>query len=92
VARYGAVSMKTNQPPFSSLPQPWDRIVPRVALVMVWGMLFGLVFLLRSFFLLLFLTFVFSTIQANGVARLDKFIRNRTFRVILVEILFYSYY
>lgn len=80
--------MKTSHPPFSSLPHPWNRIVPHIAIVMVWGLLFGLVFLLRSFFLLLFLTFVFSTIQANGVARLDKFIKNRTFRVILVEILF----
>jgi predicted PurR-regulated permease PerM len=80
--------MKTSHPPFSSLPPPWDRIVPHIAMVMVWGLLFGLIFLLRSFFLLLFLTFVFSTIQANGVARLDKFIKNRTFRVILVEILF----
>lgn len=80
--------MKTNHPPFSSLPQPWDRIVRNIAIVMVWGLLFGLVYLLRSFFLLLFLTFVFSTIQANGVVRLDKFIKNRTVRVVLVEILF----
>ena len=48
--------MQTNQPPFRSLLPPWDRIVPHIAIVMVWGMLFGLVFLLRSFFLLLFLT------------------------------------
>ncbi|TKB10843.1 AI-2E family transporter [Desulforhopalus sp. IMCC35007] len=80
--------MKTSHPPFSSLPHPWDRIVLHIAIVMVWGLLFALVFLLRSFFLLLFLTFVFSTIQVNGVARLDKFIKNRTFRVFLVEILF----
>ncbi len=80
--------MKTSQPPFSSLPHPWDRIVPHIAIVMVWGLLFGLVFLLRSFFLLLFLTFVFSTIQANGVARLEIHIKNRTLRVVLVEILF----
>ncbi|TKB27484.1 AI-2E family transporter [Desulfopila sp. IMCC35006] len=80
--------MKTSHPPFSSLPQPWDRIVPHIATIMVWGMLFGLVFLLRSFFLLLFLTFVFSTIQANVVARLHKYINNRTIRVVLVEILF----
>jgi len=80
--------MKTSHPPFSSLPQPWDRIVPHIAIVMVWGLLFGLVFLLRSFFLLLFLTFVFSMIQSNGVARLDKFIKNRIIRVVLVEILF----
>ena len=83
--------MQTNQPPFSSLPQPWDRIVPHIAIVMVWGMLFGLVFLLRSFFLLLFLTFVFSTIQANGVARLEKYIKSRTIRVVLVESSFWSF-
>lgn len=80
--------MKTNPPPFSSLPQPWDRIIPHVAIVMVWGMLFGLIFLLRSFFLLLFLTFVFSIIQANGVARLEKYIKYRSIRVVLVAILF----
>ncbi len=80
--------MKTNPPPFSSLPQPWDRIIPHVAIVMVWGMLFGLIFLLRSFFLLLFLTFVFSIIQANGVARLEKYIKFRSIRVVLVAILF----
>ncbi|EKD35034.1 MAG: hypothetical protein ACD_75C02081G0002 [uncultured bacterium] len=55
---------------------------------MVWGMLFGLIFLLRSFFLLLFLTFVFSIIQANGVARLEKYIKFRSIRVVLVAILF----
>lgn len=80
--------MKTNPPPFGSLPQPWDRIIPHVAIVMVWGMLFGLIFLLRSFFLLLFLTFVFSIIQANGVARLEKYIKFRSIRVVLVAILF----
>lgn len=80
--------MRINHSPFSSLPQPWDRLLPRVAIVMVWGMLFGLIFLLRSFFLLLFLTFVFSTIQANGVARLAKYIGNRTIRVVLVAMLF----
>jgi predicted PurR-regulated permease PerM len=54
---------------------------------MVWGLLFGLIFLLRSFFLLIFLTFVFSTIQANGVTRLEKYIKNRTIRGVLVAIL-----
>ena len=80
--------MQNNHPSFRSLPQPWDRIVPHIATVVVWGMLFGLVFLLRSFFLLLFLTFVFSTLQANGVARLQKYIKSRTLRVVCVQILF----
>jgi predicted PurR-regulated permease PerM len=79
-------SIKTNLPPFGSLPQPWDRIFHHVAIIMVWGTLIGLIFLLRSFFLLLFLTFVFSKIQANGVNRLEKYIKNRTVRAVLVAI------
>ena len=79
-------SIKTNLPPFSSLPQPWDRIFHHIAIIMVWGTLIGLIFLLRSFFLLLFLTFVFSKIQANGVNRLEKHIKNRTVRAALVAV------
>jgi len=80
-------STKTSLPPFNFLPRPWDRIFHHVAMIMAWGLLFGLIFLLRSFFLLLFLTFVFSTIQANGVTRLEKHIKNRTIRGVLVAIL-----
>ena len=80
--------METKNLPFSSLPPPWNRIMPKVAQLMVWGMLFGLVFLLRSFFLLIFLTFVFSAIQANGVARVEKYIKNRAARVVLVAAMF----
>lgn len=74
--------------PFSSLPPPWNSILPNVSLILVWGMLFGLVFLLRSFFLLIFLTFVFTSIQANGVERLGKYIKNRLARVMLVAAMF----
>lgn len=80
--------METKNLPFSSLPPPWNHILPNVALIMVWAMLFGLVFLLRSFFLLLFLTFVFSAIQANGVNRLEKYIRSRLVRVFVVAAIF----
>lgn len=80
--------METKNLPFSSLPPPWNRILPNVALILVWGMLFGLVFLLRSFFLLIFLTFVFSAIQANGVRRLEKYIKNRIVRVVVVAVMF----
>ena len=79
-------SIKTNLPPFSSLPQPWDRIFHHIAIIIVWGTLIGLIFLLRSFFLLLFLTFVFSKIQVNGVNRLEKYIKSRTVRAVLVAI------
>ncbi|MDR2550515.1 MAG: AI-2E family transporter [Desulfobulbus sp.] len=76
--------------PFRFLPQPWDRIFPHVATVVVWGMFFGVIYLLRSFFLLLFLTFVFSYIQARSVSRLEPHIKNRIVRVVLVALLFLS--
>jgi predicted PurR-regulated permease PerM len=46
------------------------------------------VFILRSFFLLLFLTFVFGYIQNRGVNRLQGLIPHRTTRVVLVTTLF----
>lgn len=73
---------------FHSLPQPWDRLLPHIATLFVWGALFGVIYLLRSFFLLLFLTFVFSHIQARSVNRLQPYIANRVLRVVLVALFF----
>jgi predicted PurR-regulated permease PerM len=72
---------------FTSLPQPWDSVLPRVTVALVWGMMFATIYLLRSFFLLIFLTFVFSYIQISGVGRLEKYFRSRVLRVVLVEIM-----
>lgn len=52
--------------------------------LLVWGVLFWILYILRSFFLLIFLTFVFAYLQASGIKRLEKFIKIRTVRVILV--------
>lgn len=52
--------------------------------LLVWGLLFGILYLLRSFFLLIFLTFVFAYIQTSGIKRLERFIMPRTPRVVLV--------
>jgi predicted PurR-regulated permease PerM len=54
----------------------------------VWTGLFGSLWILRSFSLLIFLTFVFAYIQAKSVARLEKRLANRTVRVILVGVAF----
>lgn len=54
----------------------------------VWAGLFGVLWILRSFSLLIFLTFVFAYIQAKAVSRLEKRLGNRTVRVILVGITF----
>lgn len=78
--------MNHNDALFRSLPQPWDRLLPHVATLMVWGVLFAVIYLLRSFFLLLFLTFVFSYIQARSVNRLETIIKNRVVRVALVAL------
>ena len=78
--------MYHNDALFRSLPQPWDKLLPHVATLMVWGVLFAVIYLLRSFFLLLFLTFVFSYIQARSVNRLETLIKNRVVRVALVAL------
>ena len=78
--------MNHNDALFRSLPQPWDKLLPHVATLMVWGVLFAVIYLLRSFFLLLFLTFVFSYIQARSVNRLETLIKNRVVRVALVAL------
>lgn len=54
------------------------------AKVGVWVLVFAVLSILRPFFLLIFLTFIFSYIQAQAVARLERRIPNRTLRVILV--------
>lgn len=82
--------MKPNDSLFDTLPQPWNRILPHAATLAVWGVLFGVIYLLRSFFLLLFLTFVFSYIQAQSVNRLESRIPNRIVRVVLVALFFLS--
>lgn len=56
--------------------------------VSVWAGLFGVLWILRSFSLLIFLTFVFAYIQAKAVGRLERQIANRTVRVVLVGLTF----
>ena len=58
---------------------------------MVWSVLFGVLYLLRSFSLLVFLTFVFAFIQNRAVDRLERFIEGRTARVVLVTIVFLAF-
>ena len=65
-----------------------ERIVPTLIRVLVWGGFFSVVFILRSFFLLLFLTFVFGYVQNRGVNRLQSLIPHRPTRVVLVTAIF----
>ena len=65
-----------------------ERIMPALLRLLVWGGVFAVVYILRSFFLLLFLTFVFGYIQNRGVNRLQGLIPNRPLRVVLVASIF----
>jgi predicted PurR-regulated permease PerM len=65
-----------------------ERIIPALLRLLVWGGVFAVVYILRSFFLLLFLTFVFGYIQNRGVNRLQGLIPNRPLRVVLVASIF----
>ena len=50
----------------------------------MWGLLIAVLYLLLSFLLLIFLTFVFAYIQAHGVDGLAHRIKNRPVRVVIV--------
>ncbi len=58
--------------------------------IFVWAMLFAVIYVLRSFFLLIFLTFVFAYIQETCVDKLERWIRIRTLRVVLVALFLLS--
>lgn len=71
-----------------SFSYPWNIIVPTATRILVWGLLAAILYILRSFFLLIFLTFVFSYIQRSGARHLAKYIQNRALRVTLVAAIF----
>lgn len=75
-------------PASSPLPPPWDRIFSLGTRVFVWALLAGILYLLRPFFLLVFLTFVFAYILEHGVQGLQHRIKKRVVRVALVSVVF----
>ncbi len=70
------------------LPPPWDRIFSLGTRTFVWGLLAAILWILRPFHLLVFLTFVFAYIQAHGVDGLKLRLRNRPLRVTIVGLVF----
>ena len=72
----------------SSLPAPWNLILPFATRILVWGLFFVILYLLRSFFFLLFLTFVFVYFQSSTIKLLEPYIRLRTARTLLVFSIF----
>lgn len=77
----------TNTPHF---PPPWDYLFALSSRIVVWGLLFGILYILSSFFLLIFLTFIFAYIQESGVYRLKSYIKKRILRVIIVATLLFG--
>jgi predicted PurR-regulated permease PerM len=76
--------MSVSEPQERTLPPPWDRIFSLATRAFVWALLIAILWLLRPFLLLIFLTFVFAYIQAHGVDGLAHRIRNRVARVVIV--------
>lgn len=67
------------------------RLTSRVlSRFIVWGMFFVALYLLRSFFLMIFLTFVFAYLQSHSVDSLAAYIKPRIARVVLVGLFFLS--
>ena len=79
------MSEESNQ---KTLPPPWDRIFSLTTRCFVWGLLIAVLYILRPFLLLVFLTFVFAYIQAHGVEGLAHRIKNRPLRVVIVGLVF----
>ncbi len=69
-----------------------ELFISLMSRILVWGSLFGVLYLLRSFFLLIFLVFIFSYIQANAVNRLKPYIKKRTRRAVVVGISFLAFF
>ncbi len=69
----------------------WEQLLPILTRLLVWGIIFGLLTLLSSFFTLIFLTFVFAYLQAGIVDSFARYMpRARTMLVILTGGLFLS--
>lgn len=73
---------------FQQLSAPWDRIFSLATRIFVWALLAGIVYLLRPFFLLIFLTFVFAYIQSHTVEGLAHRFKRRALRVTVVFLVF----
>jgi predicted PurR-regulated permease PerM len=71
-------------PPQFPPTSPWDKLFTLTTRVFAWGLLFAVLYILRSFFLLVFLTFVFAYIQASGIAQLEGRVKSRPLRVVAV--------
>jgi len=73
-----------------TFPPPWDYLFSLFSRIVVWGLLFGILYTLSSFFLLIFLTFIFAYVQESGVNRLGAYLKSRTWRVVIIATLLFG--
>lgn len=71
---------------YNERPSLLERSLPTLGKILVWGGVFAVIYLLRSMFLFIFLTFVFTFILYRTELRLEKLIPLRHTRVVLVTI------
>ncbi|MBF0203134.1 MAG: AI-2E family transporter [Desulfamplus sp.] len=62
------------------------NIMALISSLAIWGILFSVLYILRSFFLLMFLTFVFAYIQIGMVNYIQQWIKNRKLRVVVTGV------
>ncbi len=69
-------------------PDDKKNLLSIMSRFLVWSILFGVLYILRSFFLLIFLTFVFAYIQVSIVSYVEKWrwLSNRRLRVVLTGV------
>lgn len=60
-----------------------DVLLPLATRALAWSLLCTAIYILRSFFMLVFFTFVFAYIQIRGVERLERVCKNRACRVVI---------
>lgn len=65
------------------LPPPWDRFVPFIQKIVVWSLFFGVLWFLRPFFLMVFLTFVFGYVMQHLVEKMEGRVSSRKTRVVI---------
>lgn len=82
--------LSPSRPKSGFLSQHWDSLLPVLSRVLVWLLFFAVFYILRSFFLLIFFTFVFAYIQNSSIHKIERVIPNRTVRVILVAIIMFG--
>lgn len=76
---------------FTNYSAPWDKLLPIGLRILVWGVFFSILALLSSFFVLVFLTFVFAYLQSSAVNFFTNHSnKRRGIMVVLIGLLFLS--